>query len=243
MRPLSGLLLASLLVFAQEVRPSFTVASVKPSAAPDNPKHPDPGKITYDPVRFTALNMPLKFLILDAYGLQQNRVSGGPEWLDSENYDILAAAEKPSTKAEMKVMLQSLLEQRFHLTVRQESRPTNVYVLTVPKGGPKFGPDFHEVKPDDPRPDYPFAPGGPIHPRMTMTQLVSFLTQSQDPDPAAGHPVIDETGLTGTYDLTLTGKVGEWFPAVEHQLGLKVETRKSAVDYLVITHVERPSAN
>jgi uncharacterized protein (TIGR03435 family) len=221
----------------------FSVASIKPSPPPDSPKRLNPGSVSYSPIRFTAVNMPLKPLILAAYGAQQQLLSGGPGWIDTDRYDIVATTDKESTKAEMKLMLRSLLADRFHLTVQSETRQTSVYALVVSTSGPKLGPNFHEVKEDDPRPTSPFSPTGPMHSRMNMAQLASFLTQTQDPDPAVGRLVIDETGLTGTYDITLTGKVGEWTEAVQSQLGLKLESRKTPVDYLVITHVERPSAN
>jgi len=143
----------------------------------------------------------------------------------------------------MKLMLRSLLADRFHLTLQSETKQASIYALIADKDRLKLGPSFQEVKPDDPKPDYPLSPVGPLHMRMSMAQFVSFLTQTQDRDPALGRVVIDETGLTGTYDITLTGKVGEWIDAVQSQLGLKVESRKIPMDYFVITHVERPSAN
>ena len=63
---------------------AFSVASIRPSPPPDNPKQPGSGNISYSPIRFTAVNMPLRFVILAAYDLQQPRLSGGPDWIYSE---------------------------------------------------------------------------------------------------------------------------------------------------------------
>jgi uncharacterized protein (TIGR03435 family) len=119
----------------------FEVASIKPSAVPGRgvirlgpkggPGSGDPGRVTY--TFATILN-----LMVDAYGVKRYQVSGGPKWLDSEQFDIVAKVPEGATKQEVKVMLQNLLAERFKLTLHRESKELSVYALVVGAKGPKL---------------------------------------------------------------------------------------------------------
>lgn len=119
---------------------SFEVASVKPSAPPADgmvirrmaggPGSTDPGTLTYT-------NLPLKMMVVRAYGLKEYQVEG-PEWIDSIGYDVTAKVPPGTTREQFQQMLQTLLAERFKLTVHRETRQLPVYALVVAKGGPKM---------------------------------------------------------------------------------------------------------
>jgi uncharacterized protein (TIGR03435 family) len=184
---------------AQETT-SFEAASIK--------LHPEPIAFSSDSAahgsRVTATAITLIDLITNAYGVRYDQISGGPSWVKSEHYDVVAKAEGESTitKDQLRQMLQTLLADRFQLKIHREAKETPVYQLVVGKGGPKL----KEAAPD--------AKGGYVsrgsdtgQMRMeatkgTMEQLARQLSVT------AGRPVIDKTGLTGYYAYTL-----DWFPA------------------------------
>ena len=99
-----------------EAKPEFEVASIKPSAQPGRgvirldpkggPGSGDPGRVSY--TFTTILN-----LMVDAYSVKRYQVSGGPKWLDSEQFDIVAKVPEGATKEQVKVMLQNLLQERL----------------------------------------------------------------------------------------------------------------------------------
>jgi uncharacterized protein (TIGR03435 family) len=153
------LLFPSCAAFAQTTAapPSFEVATVKPAApaatsmgagggmkfairigAQGGPGTSDPGQITYS-------NMSLKNLLVAAYGVKTYQVSG-PNWLDTERFDIVAKVPKGASKDDVKLMLQDLLAERFKLTQHREQKDLPMYALVVGKGGPKM----KESPPDNP---------------------------------------------------------------------------------------------
>src|SRR5580700_6734077 len=125
-----------------EAKLGFEVASVKPSALPagngvirlgrqDGPGSGDPGRVTYS---FSTI----RDLIVEAYSVKRSQVSGGPNWLDSERFDIVAKVPQGATKEQVKVMLQNLLAERFKLTLHRETKELPLYALVVGAKGPKL---------------------------------------------------------------------------------------------------------
>jgi uncharacterized protein (TIGR03435 family) len=124
-----------------EAKLEFEVASIKPSALPGRgvirfgpkggPGSGYPGRVTY--TFTTILN-----LMVDAYGVKRYQVSGGPKWLDSEQFDIVAKVPEGATKEQVKVMLQNLLAERFKLTLHRETKELSMYALVVGARGPKL---------------------------------------------------------------------------------------------------------
>src|ERR1017187_710288 len=126
--------------------PSFEVASVKVA---EQPKPDAQGRLfmfrgcsggllprSTDSGTLTCNNMPLRQLLVTAYGLKNYQVEG-PAWLDTDGYDIVAKVPAGTTKEQFSLMLQSLLAERFKVTVHRETRNMQVYVLSIGKGGPK----------------------------------------------------------------------------------------------------------
>src|SRR5579862_4996619 len=144
-----SLTLAALLIFSlqhphcEEIAktPAFEVASITPSK-PGTPapamEHAGVVQFTYPGGRFNAEATTLKFLVEWAYGIQPSQHSDGPAWMGSDRYDIRATAGRSASDAEMKVMTQALLAERFHLKLHHESKELSVYVLSVGKTAPKL---------------------------------------------------------------------------------------------------------
>src|SRR5215472_6338090 len=116
--------------------PTFEVASVKTSASdtgrPDIKRDPGGG--------ITLSNATLELLVVMAYNIQSFQIAGGPSWLRSRRFDVVAKAPEGAPKNQTWVMLQTLLADRFQLTVHREARELPILELTVAKGGPKIQP-------------------------------------------------------------------------------------------------------
>jgi uncharacterized protein (TIGR03435 family) len=247
---------------ASAVSPAFEVATIKPT-------EPDAKKGRYIVMqgtdRFVATNYTVKLLIAAAYDLNPREISGGPEWVDSDHYDILAAtpgATWPSHDEQM-AMLRTLLADRFKLSFHREAKEFSIYALEVIKGGPKYaqgdGPGLKATTSDDPPalistvyPDHLHLPAR----NATMADFVSMLQRAM-----LDRPVVDKTGLAGRFDFDLTWAADETqfggevptapadaqapplFTALEQQLGLRLEATRGPVEALVVDTVERPTAN
>lgn len=259
-------LVAATAAVPQEKRAQFEVASVKPNTSGNGwvAIHPPVGG------RFTATNARLKMLAGLAYKMTNFQISGGPGWADSEGFDIEAkASDSKLTIEEMRPMLQSLLEDRFQLKVRRETKEVPVYALTLPKGTSKL-PEAREGGCTDIPADKPLPPPGPgqslpmvcggfiVEPnhiqggRVSMTQLSNTLAN------ILGRPVMDKTGFTGTFDVKLEfspegttfrpapdadNALPTIFTALQDQFGLKLESQKGPQEMLVIEHAEKPTEN
>ena len=190
---------------------------------------------------FTVSNCPLGALILFAYDVLQQQVSGQTSLL-GEKYDVTAKAEHPISRIEMKRMLQTLLEDRFKLTLRRETKELPVYALVAGKDGPKFQPS-QTASDEGPKP-LAGSKGQLILQNVAMSDLVFALSRR-----IADRMIVDKTELQGKYDLEMTwylelGKPDppSVFTAVQ-VLGLKLEPQNSPVEFLVIDHVDQPSEN
>jgi uncharacterized protein (TIGR03435 family) len=211
-----------------------------------------------------------------SYGLGRNqnvrppKVLGGPDWVDTDRYDIVAKAPGETGLDEMYgPMLRALLEDRFGLKIHSEIRELPVYALTAARGGAKLTPskpgscvviDMKSVLKVPPGPNYcgRFAmTRGAVRVAdakgMTVAEFASRVFRD-----TLDRPVIDRTSITGLFDIHLEfsglensavqdGVAGNTAPsvftAVQEQLGLKLSPDRGPVDVLVIDHVEKPSAN
>ena len=192
--------------------PTFEVATVKP-AAPDARGRfiqPGPGggiKIT---------NMTLKDMIVYSWRIQPFQISGGPSWIDSASYDVLAKPEAKTTFNEMQTMLQALLADRFHLRVHTETKELPIYGLVLARKDGKLGPDLVETKEGsclkfDPTQPRPRPQAGEPPPRYCGNMGISAggLTMIGQPISALApllsrmveRKVVDQTGLKGNYDI------------------------------------------
>lgn len=271
---------AATLVYAQTQAPAiFDAASVRPSrgraAASGGQKGVEAPAASFEVngLTFTARNLNLYGLIVEAYGLKFCRpladacpmLSGGPSWLTKDTFDIQAKAPAGSPAyntiqlrnadaPRLQEMLRRLLADRFQFKAHTEKRQLPVYAFTVAAGGVRM-----KKASDGAKPSVIFRPvNSPAGPQST--QVVGINSTVQDlADLYAkfmDRPVIDTTGLTGRIDFTVeyeadpdaTGPFAAvtspaLFQAFEQQAGLKLRATQGAVDVLVIDSASHPGSD
>ncbi len=212
--------------------------------------------------QFVARNYTLRVMLAAAFNLTPRAVSGGPSWVDSDRYDIVAKAPgevRPSTYEQM-AMLRKLLTDRFKLTFHREKKEFAIYALTIASKDSKGS----KLKASTPDPSPEGAPplvfalspmGARLAARDASTGEFAWVMQRS----ALDRPVVDQTGLSGRYDFDLEWSPDETqfdgnvpprnpdepdlFAAVQQQLGLRLDAMKGPIDALVIDQVQRPSEN
>lgn len=190
----------------------YDVVSIKPNKSDDNKT-----RMGYSPDGFSATESNLQMLLMEAYGVNPHQISGAPDWLNSERYDIEAKIDSATAdelfklnqnerRVERQRMLQALLADRFRLMVHSEIKELPVFELVVAKGGPKF----HAAKPGDTYPNgmkLPDGHGGAHLMFMGRGELTAqglpLETLVRELSLQLGRTVIDKTGLTGEYDFSL----------------------------------------
>jgi uncharacterized protein (TIGR03435 family) len=183
-------------------------------------------------------------MILDAYHISPHQISGGPGWLDSERFDLEAKAEIPAEKAELRIMLQSLLAERFQLVIHRDTKEMPVYALTLGKAG--IGPNLHIFHEGDPQPVPVWGSRTDTHHPTVLINgtLEGFAYLLGGPPNDLGRPVIDKTGLTGHYVGWLRWlDDDDLIPAIEEELGFRLEPQRAPVEIVVIDKIEKPSGN
>jgi uncharacterized protein (TIGR03435 family) len=216
--------------------PQFEVASIKPSLPGAR------GPTIYNPTRerFAIDSITTKALIAYAYDVREFQVSGGPSWVGSEEYNIVAKPQGEASNERILAMARSLLADRFSLTLHRESKEMPVLALTVARGGARLHPSE--------------ATGGPEirggRGRLVARKVTMGMLAAQLAGRVLDRAVLDRTEIAGEFDVDLEwtpdenpGPGPSIFTALQEQLGLKLETQRGLVDVLVIDHVERPSAN
>jgi uncharacterized protein (TIGR03435 family) len=261
----------------------YDVVSIKPTDPSVNQTgNRIPIGIVYSADGFDAKGMRLWGLIINAYSVQQMRVLGAPEWWNNERFNILAKVDPETADALQKLppdqlklvrqrMLQKILTDRFALTFHHETKELPALFMTIAKGGSKL----QESSPSHTNPndvtDFEgnratnrFVVQGDelIGQSVSMNNFIAQLSLNLDT------PIVDKTGLTGTYDFRFkyfidissmtppSGGGGNGQPvivqvdfngpiidAIQKNLGLKLEQGKGPVDVIVIDHSERPSGN
>ena len=234
-------------VHAQDA-PVFEVAAIR-----DLGRMMGAGQVT-GPERFD-MSGTVKRLVQWAYGVEDYQISGGPEWFESDRYEVVAKADHAADVKELRLMLQALLADRLQFRMHRESKEMSEYALVVSKKGSKLRVAAEAE-------EKPFQMKGPLALADTiytlpgggdMGQLVKILTFE------LRQPVFDETGLKGKFDFKMTfdpassvayassSRPDDSKPsildALEQQLGLRLEPRKAPVEVLVVDKVDRPSDN
>jgi len=240
---------------------TFDVASVKISKAPDEAVFFGPGTVDSANGRWrvpsvggnvTLTNWTLGACIAAAWDLGSGQMSG-PGWLNSERYDIVARTSAQTTQADLRIMLQALLAERFKLSTHRETKEAAIYALVLARNGPKLKPSNGDQR----LPVVLAPPARLLGQGSTMQALALALRRP------AGRTVVDQTGLNGTFDFTLTyspetnvrsvdggegadaGTTGpSIFTALQEQLGLRLEPQKGQIEQLVVDHAEKiPTPN
>ena len=231
---------------APQIPQTFEVASIRmvsPHSLDDLVKGVGVYSVcTYPTSRFFVHNAPLRIILSMILDGSSDHVAG-PDWLDSQQYSIDAKVEgdKQLSNEEMKPLLRSMLEERLHLQSHRETRSGPGYALVSSKSGPKLSPSKDEAAPHG-----QFLPGHLQAWHISVQNFAAFLSKP------VGRPVVDKTGIEGAYDFDLRfapandpgSNLPDIFTAVQEQFGLKLESQKVPVDFLVIEHVDRiPTEN
>lgn len=256
-------LLTLLVMPALAQQPKFEMADVHVSATARGSVQSFGGVLRDG--RFFDRDVTMLGAIEEAYGVGEDALAGGPGWMASDLFDLIGKVPDGTTQANAKLMLQSLLADRFKLVVRNETRPVPRYVLSggASKLKPASGSGEPGCKPQEEAPP-PGGGRGPVDPasipniKVTCRSVTSADIATNLRQMAGGyldHDVIDSTNLEGTYDFDI-----EWtgrgllaakgadgisiFDAVSKQLGLKLELKDVPLPALAIVSVERkPTGN
>jgi uncharacterized protein (TIGR03435 family) len=211
--------------------------------------------------RFRADIATLDTLLSFAYGVRQDLIVGGPDWVRQDRFEISAKASNDAPAGQIKLMVRSLLEDRFRLVIHTERREMPVLALIRARLNETLGPNLVRIDECSPAavnelrrkfPEkYPMPIGGGIVSGCSSTglgDLAILLSTGQ------GAPIIDATGLTDTFYYTIRSQFRPFFgptdtdpnlsalsTALEEQLGLKLQSRRAPVEVLVIDSVEMPT--
>jgi uncharacterized protein (TIGR03435 family) len=277
-----GVVTAKAQTTAPTTPPKFEVASVRPSDSNDKKSAAMPRTWGDKTGKVSLHHIPLNYLLYHVYNLQPDQLSG-PSWLPDELFDILATVAANAPKEQVPLMFQSLLAERFKLKFHRETQNAKVFALVVGKGGSKL----KEAVPDDPDwktgskttgsgEDRIFSESGAgdlgrykgtlahgmshdEYQNMTMENLAKFFNQLPQ---VLGLPVVDMTGLRGSYQVTLDYPVtalrgalpansddasdpsGGSFLDSLHKMGLDMVRREAQTERFVIDQIEKtPTPN
>jgi uncharacterized protein (TIGR03435 family) len=226
--------------------PSTTIVQVRFEAASIRPSHPgagpQDGRFSFSGDRFDAEAATVDDILEMLNNFQLYRVVGGPDWIRTDRYDIHATAGAPIPPKEHDDALLALLAERFKLIVHRETRDMPAMVLMAPKrpAGLKSAADGEKSSIR-----YGIQ-GDPIFVAVPMSAVTNYLSQMWH------LPVVDQTGLVGTFDFSLAPSAVDrapgdaWGDLVREavlEFGFKVETRKVPMQVTVVDRCERPSEN
>ncbi|HKV48946.1 MAG TPA: TIGR03435 family protein [Candidatus Acidoferrales bacterium] len=235
--------------------PSFEVASIKPlNQRPAGAT--GFGSVTQDPSLISITSVTLRSLLRRAYGLQPFQISG-PNWLDTQFYDVNAKLPSGAAEAQVPTMLQQLLAERFRMTLRWDSKQETGYALVIDKGGSKLTPSADQTAHEGDQPDKARAISISHTVQMqgsTSVALAAFLSNT------LREPVTDSTGLKGRFDIILNigfqdlaaalhgpstspasdggDTPGAIFDAVR-DLGLRLQPQRMGVKHLTVVRANR----
>jgi uncharacterized protein (TIGR03435 family) len=244
--------LLPILLFAGAEHPSFEAAALKLSQSNQ------PGMMlrVFPGGRLRGVHLTLQQMITVAWDLQKHQVTSRIDWLSNEYFDLEATAGHPAGEPELRLMMQTMIEERFHLKSHLESHQMTIYSLVESKKGVAKAPNIHSapdgdcgkiVNPDPNAP--PAACGGEtanmghiVGHRTNFDELATNLAMMVDRE------VVNKTGLTGSYDLTLNWSPdatteSSIFTALDEQLGLRLEAGRGPVNVLVVDSADKLESN
>jgi uncharacterized protein (TIGR03435 family) len=260
----------------------FTLTTVTPGAqspsefeAASIKRHP-PNDLTVSmrsmPDGMTAVNLPMRVFVDDAYPTKSNRYVALPAWVDQERYDVAVRIPAGATREQVTGMWKRLLADRLKLAAHYDEIEEPTYDLVLARSDRRLGP---QLKPSTIECTPPPAPSpGTRPPLLTPEEAMqrcaylwagnsiysggmTLATLADQLQMIAGRVVVDRTGLTGNYSLKLqyspptlsndaaapTSDTATIFTALREQLGLKLESATGKVQVVVVDHIERPSDN
>ena len=216
--------------------------------------------------RFVLTNGRIRDLVTNAYGRHSFEVVGGPRWMSSDRYDVVASAGRDVPWAEMQRMLRRMLADRFKFVAHSETRDLPIYTLQYARSDRRLGPrlrpwttDCAAVREGRATPPAPLRAGDDIAPPCSMRaqqgffaaggiSMADFLSSlSSDLE----RHIVDTTGLAGQFELVLEwapagvpdNSLPSLFAALQEQLGLRLKASRGPATVLVVDRIERPSEN
>jgi uncharacterized protein (TIGR03435 family) len=213
---LAAFALGAVVLQAQDAGKTFEVASVKRNTSD---LRTTPASVQVLPNGVNMINQPLRTIIQLAYVINQPfRVVGGPSWITTERFDIMARAATDVPSGELRPMLQALLVERFNLVARREMRPFPAYALVLARKDGTFGPQLKQSTVECAAP--PGGRGADPDVKSSSSAVVCGPRNAGGPGRVSivgaplnqfalvvalmlGQTVIDKTGLTGRFDVEL----------------------------------------
>lgn len=253
---------------AQPSKPAFEVASIRKRVdTQPGPSMVVRGAPAPQSALFTRSGTSVASLVQFAFDLQLYQLAGGPDWIRTERFDISARSADVPTAPQLRLMVQSLLEDRFRLTAHREQRQMPIYSLVLAREDGRLGPGLRKSAAEDcmapntvPRPSN--VPSG----ASTVTGCGSMSAFALGAARNVAAPVVDKTGLTGSWDygyyfaddgsqlvalglprtperLAVDPAAPAFGTALEEQLGLRLRATRGPVEVLVIDSVQQPTEN
>jgi len=209
-----------------------------------------PSGVTSPPAGVTV-----RQLVTEAYQITEHQLAGGPSWINSDRFTLQAKADGRFGRQEIRLMLQTLLAERFKLMTSRGTKAMRVYGLVVRKD--RQSPVRYQVKADSPAPtgfqkvdatSANHTTGRAIALGVIsmegFARALSELRGAQPGSPLLDRPVLDRTGLPGVFNLRLAwNDDGDFFVALQDELGLRLESQQADMTILSIDHIEKPTAN
>ena len=237
--------------------PTFELADVHVSAHTTNTDYTG-GMLHGD--RYLLHNATMVNILSLAYGIEDDNILSGPPWLNLDRFDVSARAPRTTSPDDLKLMLQALLADRFHLVTHKDTHPLPAYVLTVAKGGPRLKPgDETASSYCEETPNHPSTPSGAVPYSYVTCHNLTLDGIARNLHNIAGdymdRQVVNSTGIKGswTFDIKWTrrgnlqraGADGiSIFDAVDKQLGLKLEAKTAPLPVIIVDKVdEKPTPN
>jgi uncharacterized protein (TIGR03435 family) len=247
-----GLILLTSLV-RSATGPEFEAVSVKPNVSGERRQSQ-----RTDGRTFRATNVPARSLLRQAYGLmfEDYRLAGAPDWIAVERFDVVATLPEQAPHNQVPAMLRAMLADRFRLVTHTETREAPAYALVLARKDGRLGPQLHHDTRDcgapGPAPasqddEHPceLQIGGEIRGRgQPMDQLAKTLLQF------AGRSIVNRTGLAGGFDFDIQASeiagvddLPSIYTAIQEQLGLKLESIRAPVEFVVVDRIDHPESN
>jgi len=243
---------------AADADPAFEVATIKPN----NTGATSMQGLNVNGRNFSTQASSLEDLLAFAYNVNKKQIVGAPDWVGNDRFDLAAVPDTEGDPSvdQLRIMVRKLIVERFKLTFHHDKRDLSAFVLTIGKNGQKLIPTQNNTS----LPSFGIGGGkGGLTMNATSSNMADFTSVLQML--VFDRPVVDQTGLTGRYDIHFfftpdeslfnghppkIPALGEgvepapsFFDSLQQTLGLKLEAKKTPVDVLVIDHVEKPSSN
>jgi uncharacterized protein (TIGR03435 family) len=200
--------------------------------------------------RFELEDQPLLKLIAFAYALNPRQIVDAPAWVADQHWDMSGTTNltEDATLQQQQHLIRQLLTERFSLQFHHDKREMSAYALQIDKGQPKLTAAVDPAAQPIEQTEGHDSVRTENYRSSTTTYFLTIRQLFMD------RPLLDQTGLTGTYDFKLSYSFGDapatdadtpppMFTAMKQQLGLKFEPVKAPVDVMVIDHIAQPTAN